>query len=186
MRGKRPDEGDIRLLRVYARLFFKDECFKKGKSGRSSREGYQTQQDIQEGKTMLKTRLGHVTLFAENPDLLAEFYRDLFGMEIVGKASSGSSVFIGGHLREENHELAFIHNRKGAHIGLKVSSPGELLASYQEVKARGLNIFALYNHGMALALYVPDPEGNLIEIYWPTGREDYHPPTSDRLTWRAR
>ena len=36
MRGKRPDEGDIRLLRGYARLFFKDECFKNGKSGRSS------------------------------------------------------------------------------------------------------------------------------------------------------
>ncbi len=36
MRGKRPDEGDIRLLRVYARLFFKDECFKNGESGRSS------------------------------------------------------------------------------------------------------------------------------------------------------
>jgi len=125
---------------------------------------------------MLKAHLGHVTLFAENPDLLAEFYRDLFGMEIVGRATSGSSVFIGGRPQEENHELAFIHNPKAAHLGLKVSSPRELLASYQEVKARGLKIFAVYNHGMALALYVLDPEDNLMEIYWPTGREDYHPP----------
>ena len=125
---------------------------------------------------MLKAHLGHVTLFAENPDLLAGFYRDLFGMKIVGRASSGSSVFIGGRPHEENHELAFIHNRKAAHIGLKVSSPGELLAYYQEVKARGLKIVAVWNHGTALALYVPDPEGNLVEIYWPTGREDYHPP----------
>src|SRR2546430_7572734 len=93
---------------------------------------------------MLKAHLGHVTLFAENPDLLAGFYRDLFGMKIVGRASSGSSVFIGGHLHEENHELGFIHNRKAAHIGLKVSSPGELLAYYQEVKARGLKIFAIW------------------------------------------
>ena len=33
MRGKRPDEGDIRLLGVYARLFFQGECFKNGKGG---------------------------------------------------------------------------------------------------------------------------------------------------------
>jgi hypothetical protein len=33
MRGKRPDEGDICLLGVYARLFFQDECFKDGKGG---------------------------------------------------------------------------------------------------------------------------------------------------------
>ena len=125
---------------------------------------------------MLKAHLGHVTLFAETPDLLAEFYRDLFGMEIVGRATSGSSVFIGGRPHEENHELAFIHNRKAAHIGLKVSSPGELLAYYQEVKARGLRIFAVWNHGISLALYVLDPEDNLMEIYWPTGREDYAPP----------
>lgn len=125
---------------------------------------------------MLKASLGHVALFAENPDLLAEFYQDLFGMQIIGKAESGSSVFLCGRPHEENHDLAFIRNRKAAHIGLKVSSPGELLAYYQEVKTRGLKIAAIWNHGMALAMYVPDPEGNLIEIYWPTGREDYAPP----------
>jgi catechol-2,3-dioxygenase len=125
---------------------------------------------------MLTAHLGHITLFAENPDRLAAFYSDLFGMELVGRAASGSSVFIGGRPQEENHELAFIHNRKAAHVGFKVGTPGELLAYYQEIKARGLKIAALWNHGMALALYVPDPEGNLIEIYWPTGREDYRPP----------
>ena len=80
------------------------------------------------------------------------------------RAPSNSSTFIGGRPEEENHELAFIHNRKAAYIGLKVSSPGELLAYYQEVRARGLQIIAVWNHGMALALYVPDPEGNLVEI----------------------
>jgi catechol 2,3-dioxygenase-like lactoylglutathione lyase family enzyme len=39
---------------------------------------------------MLKAHLGHVTLYAENPDLLGAFYRDLFGMEIVGRATNGS------------------------------------------------------------------------------------------------
>ncbi len=33
----------------------------------------------------------------------------------------------------------------------------------------------MYNHGFALALFVHDPEGNLIEIYRHTGREDFAP-----------
>jgi catechol-2,3-dioxygenase len=125
---------------------------------------------------MLKAHLGHVTLYADNPDLLGAFYRDLFGMEIVGRAPTGSSIFLGGRPQEENHEVAFIHNRQAAHFGLKVASPADLLAYYQEVKARGLKMGPLYNHGFALSLFFQDPEGNLLEVYWPTGREDFAPP----------
>jgi catechol-2,3-dioxygenase len=125
---------------------------------------------------MLKARLGHVTLYADNPDLLGAFYRDLFGMEIVGRATNGSSIFLGGRPQEENHEVAFIHNRKAAHLGLRVESPSDLLNYYEAIKARGLKLGPLFNHGMALALTVQDPEGNLIEIYWPTGREEFAPP----------
>lgn len=41
-------------------------------------------------------------------------------MEIVGRGTNGSSVFLGGRPQEENHEVAFIHNRKAAHLGLRV------------------------------------------------------------------
>jgi len=102
-------------------------------------------------------------------------------IEMVGRAASGSSVFLGGRPHEENHELAFIHNRAAANLGLKVSSPGELLAYYQELKARGLKIGPVYNHRFALSLFVHDPEGNLIEIYWPTGRRDIAPPHFEPL-----
>jgi catechol-2,3-dioxygenase len=125
---------------------------------------------------MRKAHLGHVTLFAENPDLLGAFYRDLFGMEIVGRDPHGSSIFLGKRPQEENHELAFIRNRKAAHLGMKVDSPAELLAYYQEVKARGLKLGPLYNHGFALSLFFQDPEGNMVEVYWFTGREDFVPP----------
>ncbi|GCE29777.1 hypothetical protein KDA_52610 [Dictyobacter alpinus] len=125
---------------------------------------------------MLKAHLGHMALFANDPVHLAEFYQNLFGMEMVGKSSNNSSVFIGGGSVNENHELAFIHNPKAAHIGLKVDSPEDLLAYYQEIKARGLQIIAVWNHGATLGMYIPDPEGNVVEIYWNTGREDYQPP----------
>jgi hypothetical protein len=41
---------------------------------------------------------------------------------------------------------------------------GRLLDCYREIKARRPQIVAGWSHGMALALYVPVPEGNLIEI----------------------
>jgi catechol-2,3-dioxygenase len=97
-------------------------------------------------------------------------------MEILGRATNGSSIFLGGRPKEENHEVAFIHNRKAAHLGLKVESPADLLNYYQEIKARGLKQGPLYNHGFALSLFFQDPEGNVIEIYWHTGREDFAPP----------
>ena len=125
---------------------------------------------------MLKAHLGHMALFAKDPAHLAEFYQSLFGMERVGNGPNDSSVFIGTPSDEENHELAFIHNAKAAHLGLKVSSPSDLLAYYQEVKVRGLQIVAVWNHGLTLAMYILDPEGNLVEIYWPTRRQDYQPP----------
>jgi len=131
---------------------------------------------------MPKARLAHVALNAKDPTALANFYRDLFGMHIVGGAKVGSNAFVASNPREENHDIAFFKdNPNAAHLGLRVDSPSELLACYEEVKARGLHIFFTWNHGFALAIYFADPEGNVVEVYWPTGREDYQPPYVEQL-----
>lgn len=131
---------------------------------------------------MPKARLAHVALSAKDPVALADFYRQIFGMELVGGTKAGSNAFIAGRPQEENHDLAFFRdNPNAAHLGFRVESPGELLDFYNEIKARGQKISFTWNHGFALAIYFPDPEGNIVEVYWPTGRQDYQPPYVEQL-----
>ena len=56
-----------------------------------------------------------------------------------------------------------------AHIAFKVSSLVELRSSYARVVERNIPIKFLANHGVSFAFYFDDPDGNMIEVYWPTG-----------------
>ena len=136
---------------------------------------------------MPKARLSHAGLTCENPHLLARFYQELFAMEFVGGTKTGSNAFIGSHPDNENHDLAFFRHNPGLqHLALRVDSPEDLLEVYHEVQARNIQIRYLLNHGVSLALYFPDPEGNLLEVYWATGREDYMPPYAEPLVLEGK
>ncbi len=130
---------------------------------------------------MPEAKLGHVALHAQDPLALANFYNDMFNMKLVGATATNSNAFVGNRLQEENHDLAFFRSSIAAHIGFKVDSLRELLDYYAKVKERGIKIDYVFNHGFALAMYFSDPEGNGIEIYWPTGRQDYQPPYAEPL-----
>jgi catechol 2,3-dioxygenase len=129
----------------------------------------------------MTARLGHVALKAQDPLALSQFYREMFDMQLVGGTATNSNAFVGNRPQEENHDLAFFRTALAAHIGFKVDTLRELLDYYRKVKASGRKIDYTFNHGFALAMYFSDPEGNGIEIYWPTGRQDYQPPYVEPL-----
>jgi catechol-2,3-dioxygenase len=72
------------------------------------------------------------------------------------------------HPEEEDHDIVFFDNPASAHTAFKVASVGELLTFSRQMKERGLPIKFALNHGSSLAFYFDDPEGRMIEIYWPT------------------
>lgn len=125
----------------------------------------------------------HVGLAAKNPAALAEFYRKVMGMTVVGESSAdaffGTTLFLSAHPEEEDHEMVFFDNPMLAHTAFKVASLGDLQTFYRQIKEQGLPIKVMLNHGGSLAFYFDDPEGNMIEIYWATGvhvRQPYaHP-----------
>lgn len=122
-----------------------------------------------------KVHLAHVSLAAQDPPTLAEFYRGLFGMQVVGGGANGAAVFLASDPTEESHDLAFSRDAGLAHIAFKVASLADLISVYRTLRHQGAAL-QTQNHGVSLALYFRDPEGNLVEVYWSTGRTDFYLP----------
>ena len=68
-----------------------------------------------------------------------------------------------------HHDLAIVANPAYQHTAFKVRSLAHLRAVYQRVLGRGVPVKIAFNHGVSIAFYFEDPEGHLIEVYWPTG-----------------
>jgi catechol-2,3-dioxygenase len=121
----------------------------------------------------------HIGIQADDPEQLAHFYRDVLDMEIIGGSDAsdqfGASAFLSSRPDEESHHLAIFKERAYAHIAFKVGSLAELRDHYRRVVERGLPIKLSLNHGVSLAFYFDDPAGNMVEVYWPTGRACHQP-----------
>ena len=113
----------------------------------------------------------HVGLSAQNPAALADFYHDVLGLDIVSTdtAALGPTAFLSSHPEQGSLDLVFFANPALQHIAFEVSSLADLRAFHQHIIDRGLPIKIVLNHGVSLSFYFADPEGHMIEIYWPTG-----------------
>jgi catechol 2,3-dioxygenase-like lactoylglutathione lyase family enzyme len=130
------------------------------------------------------TGLGHVGLFVQDPAKMVAFYHDFLGMEITDRGEGDWIVFLSARPSEEHHELALMKaaDRKSEvqQVSFTVNSLADLRAFYRQIKEQGYPIDRVVNHGIAFGCYFRDPEGNRIEVYWPTGK-DYPQPHGDPI-----
>jgi catechol-2,3-dioxygenase len=56
-----------------------------------------------------------------------------------------------------------------AHIAFKVSSLAEFRSFHARVVEKNIPIKSVFNHRVSFAFYFDDPDGNTVEVYWPTG-----------------
>jgi catechol-2,3-dioxygenase len=131
------------------------------------------------------TGIHHVGLRATKPAASAEFYRDVLGMEIVGGSGPddplGATAFLCSRPDEESHEIALFANPVYAHIAFKVSSLAEFRSFHARVAEKNIPIKFVFNHRVSFAFYFDDPDGNMIEIYWPTGDLSCRQPYAEPL-----
>ena len=139
-----------------------------------------------EQATCHNTGIHHAGLYAKDPKASAEFYRDLLGMQIVGGSEAdhplGASAFLSSRPGEESHEIALFAEPKYRHVAFKVSSLAELRSFHARVLASNVSIKMTFNHGASFAIYFDDPDGNMIEVYWPTGAHEVRQPSWSRST----
>jgi len=125
------------------------------------------------------TGFSHIGMVARDPAALAAFYRDALGMTITGGSDEGSqfgaTAFLSSRPEEENHELAIFATPMYRHLAFKAASLADLRTLHRQVTARGIPITLAFNHGCSLAFYFDDPEGNMVEVYWPTGLHNSQP-----------
>jgi catechol 2,3-dioxygenase-like lactoylglutathione lyase family enzyme len=121
----------------------------------------------------------HVGMVANDPAALAEFYRDVLEMTITGGSSAdgpfGPTAFLSSRPEEEDHELAIFADARYRHLAFKVASLADLRVLYHQVVGHGIRIKLAMIHGCSLAFYFDDPEGNMIEVYWPTDLRNSQP-----------
>ena len=70
---------------------------------------------------------------------------------------------------EESHEIALFANPVFAHIAFKVSSLAEFRSIHARFVEKNIPVKFVFNHRVSFAFYFDDPDGNTIEVYWPTG-----------------
>ena len=135
--------------------------------------------------TCRHTGIRHVGLHAANPVASAEFYKAVLGMEVVGGSGAdhplGASVFLSSNPNEESHEVALFASTAFVHVAFKVSSLAEFRSFHARVVEKNIPIKAVFNHRASFAFYFDDPDGNTIEVYWPTGDLSWRQPQAEPL-----
>lgn len=122
-----------------------------------------------------QVRIGHVHLTVSNLERALGFYRDVLGFQVTQRFGS-SAVFLsaGGY----HHHIALnTWSGEGAappppghtglyHLAILYPSRRELALAFQRLFGHGVPIDGASDHGVSEAIYLRDPDGNGVELYW--------------------
>jgi len=130
------------------------------------------------------TGLGHVGIYVRDPQLMIEFYSGFLGMSVTDRGADDWIVFLSANPAVEHHEFAMVrsedHKSEPQQISFTVASLADLKNFHAEILDRGFPVEMVVNHGNAIGCYFRDPEGNVVEVYWHTGK-DWPQPYADPI-----
>lgn len=121
------------------------------------------------------TRIGHVHLQVTDIDKALEFYRDILGFKVVQRfGNQVAFVAAGGYhhhigLNTWNSLGGPAARKQGAglyHTAILYATRAELAGALRQVRAAGYPITGAADHGVSEAIYLDDPDGNGVELYW--------------------
>ena len=132
-------------------------------------------------------QLGHLVLRVRDLDASEQWYSEVLGLHTTNKRP-GSMIFMSAK-EGSSHELALVsvgpdapgpeESRVGLyHFAWEMESLEDLQELYAHMKAKDVNIGGIGDHGISLGVYLFDPDGNEIEVYYEMSEENW-PQDSD-------
>ena len=133
-------------------------------------------------KVPAQTRIGHVHLKVADIERALTFYRDLLGFEVMQWYGT-SAVFLsaGGY----HHHIGLnTWYSKGAspaparsaglfHTAILYPTRKDLAEVFTRLRDANYPMTGASDHGVSEALYLNDPDGNGVELYWDKPREQW-------------
>ena len=127
-------------------------------------------------------QLGHLVLRVRDLDACERFYSEILGLHITNKRP-GEMVFMSAR-ETPSHELALmaadpdapVLDRGGVglyHFAWEMRSFEDLQQMYLELKQKEVDIVGIGDHGISIGVYILDPEGNEIEMFYELPRKDW-------------
>lgn len=121
------------------------------------------------------TRIGHIHLKVSDLDRSIEFYRDVLGFELTQRYGSGAAFLSAGgyhhHIGLNTWESAGgpqpAANATGLyHFAILYPDRKALAEAYRRLIGDRIELEGAADHGVSEALYLRDPDGNGVELYW--------------------
>lgn len=137
-------------------------------------------------KLPAQTRIGHVHLKVANLERSLEFYRDLLGFELTTLyGNQAAFLSAGGYhhhigLNTWHSKDAPPAPRNGVglyHTAIVYPTRRDLAVIFDRLRRAYYPLTGAADHGVSEALYMNDPDGNGVELYWDRPREQWphHP-----------
>jgi catechol 2,3-dioxygenase len=127
-----------------------------------------------------QTRIGHVHLKVSDLEKSLEFYRDLLGFEVTMLyGNQAAFISAGGY----HHHIGLnTWHSKGLpsapinsvglyHTAILYPTRKDLAAIFLRIHHAKYAITGASDHGVSEALYLDDPDGNGVELYWDKAKE---------------
>jgi catechol 2,3-dioxygenase len=134
-----------------------------------------------------QTRIGHVHLKVSDLDRALKFYHDLLGFELITMyGEQAAFISAGGY----HHHIGLnTWQSKGAppaspqgvglfHTAILYPKRKDLATILDRLRQHRYPLTGASDHGVSEALYLDDPDGNGVELYWDKPRDQW-PQKSD-------
>jgi catechol 2,3-dioxygenase len=126
--------------------------------------------------------IGHVHLKVADIDRALEFYRDVLGFELQQRWGQDAAFLSAGGY---HHHIGLNswESRGGSppprgttglyHAAIRYPTRATLADALRRLVDTGIPLTGASDHGVSIALYLNDPDGNGLELYWDRPQEEW-------------